>query len=271
MKNKAIKTGSLTFFFLAFLILTGCTQAPKDVTDEIKQANKEFMKAIKNGDANAISMIYTSDAKLFPPNKDVIEGRETIKNVWSFNLKMGIKEAIVKTLSAESYGNTAIEEGRYELYAKGHQMLDQGKYIVIWKKEDGQWKLQKDIWNTSNPAPPIRAKANDTVWVVQTHVKADKLKQFEDFNINYLAPAAREADSEVRSTVRILKPVKQNTDGTYTYIYMLDPMININRYGIVRALTFKYGKEKADKYFRMFKDCLKDNDQEVLKTIQTSW
>ena len=160
MKNNVTKTGSFTFLFLAFLILTSCTQAPKDVTDEIQQANNEFVNAIKNGDANAISMIYSSDAKLFPPNKEVIEGRETIKDVWSFNLKLGIKEAILKTLSAESYGNTAIEEGRYELYADGHQMLDQGKYIVIWKKEDGKWKLEKDIWNTNTPSP-VKTKAND--------------------------------------------------------------------------------------------------------------
>ncbi|GAF78655.1 unnamed protein product, partial [marine sediment metagenome] len=53
----------------------------------------------------------------------------------------------------ESYGNFAIEEGRYTLYAEGDQIADQGKYIVTWKKEDGQWKLHRDIWNTSNPAP----------------------------------------------------------------------------------------------------------------------
>lgn len=22
------------------------------------------------------------------------------------------------------------------------------KYVVVWKKEDGQWRLHRDIWNT---------------------------------------------------------------------------------------------------------------------------
>jgi hypothetical protein len=35
------------------------------------------------------------------------------------------------------------------------KVLDKGKYIVIWKKEDGTWKLHRDIWTTSvPPAPP---------------------------------------------------------------------------------------------------------------------
>jgi ketosteroid isomerase-like protein len=31
--------------------------------------------------------------------------------------------------------------------------LDKGKYIVIWKQEDGQWKLHRDIFNSSMPPP----------------------------------------------------------------------------------------------------------------------
>jgi ketosteroid isomerase-like protein len=33
------------------------------------------------------------------------------------------------------------------------KVLDEGKYIVIWKHEDGQWKLHRDILNSSRPAP----------------------------------------------------------------------------------------------------------------------
>jgi ketosteroid isomerase-like protein len=30
--------------------------------------------------------------------------------------------------------------------------VDQGKYIVIWKQDGGQWKLHRDIFNSSLPA-----------------------------------------------------------------------------------------------------------------------
>jgi ketosteroid isomerase-like protein len=27
----------------------------------------------------------------------------------------------------------------------GDKVLDSGKYIVVWKRQDGQWKLHRDI------------------------------------------------------------------------------------------------------------------------------
>jgi ketosteroid isomerase-like protein len=153
MKNKATMTSSFTFFFFVCLIFNSCTQAPIDVTSEITEANKGFMEAFNNGDANALSKNYTSNAKLYPSNSDVIEGQEAIEGFWNAVMTMGINKALLKTVSAESFGDIAIEEGRYELYVEGDQIADQGKYIVIWEKEDGQWKLHQDIWNTSNPAP----------------------------------------------------------------------------------------------------------------------
>jgi uncharacterized protein (TIGR02246 family) len=127
---------------------------PLDVTSEIAEANKGFMAAFKNGDAYTLAGNYTKNAKLYPSNSDVIEGQKAIEDFWSaVIMNAGIKKAFLETVTAESYGNIAIEEGRYRLYAEGDQMVDQGKYIVTWEKEDGKWKLHRDIWNTSIPAP----------------------------------------------------------------------------------------------------------------------
>ncbi|MEN8187294.1 MAG: DUF4440 domain-containing protein [Bacteroidota bacterium] len=153
MKNKTTITTILAFFLFVSLIFTSCTQTPIDVTGEISEANKGFMESFNKGDANALAMNYTTNAKLFPSNSDVIKGQKAIEGFWGGVMDMGIKKAHLETVTAESYGDFAIEEGRYKLYAEGDQMADQGKYIVTWKKEDGQWKLDRDIWNTSNPAP----------------------------------------------------------------------------------------------------------------------
>jgi hypothetical protein len=42
--------------------------------------------------------------------------------------------------------------GKYTLTGDAGKVLDQGKYVVVWKRELGQWKLYRDIWNTSVPA-----------------------------------------------------------------------------------------------------------------------
>ena len=52
----------------------------------------------------------------------------------------------------EEHGDTAIEMGRFTLFAEDGSQLDGGKYLVIWKVEDGAVKLHRDIWTSSRPA-----------------------------------------------------------------------------------------------------------------------
>jgi ketosteroid isomerase-like protein len=68
-------------------------------------------------------------------------------------MDMGVKAAKLESVEIEGHGTTAIEVGKYELYAAGKQMVDKGKYIVVWKQEHGEWRLARDIWNTSLPPP----------------------------------------------------------------------------------------------------------------------
>jgi len=55
-------------------------------------------------------------------------------------------------VEAEQSGDQIIEIGRYTLYGANDAQMDAGKYIVIWKQENGDWKLHRDIWNTNTPA-----------------------------------------------------------------------------------------------------------------------
>jgi ketosteroid isomerase-like protein len=68
-------------------------------------------------------------------------------------LSMGIKAVMLATVEVEDYGHTAHEVGKYTIQGEGGQVTDTGKYVVIWKQEAGQWKLHRDIWNSSRPAP----------------------------------------------------------------------------------------------------------------------
>ncbi|MGQ8337028.1 YybH family protein [Sunxiuqinia sp. A32] len=270
MKQKVSFTKQLFFLFLSLLIVGGCAQKPVDVSAEIQSANDQFVEAYQSGDAQAVADRYTADAKVYPENSDVVQGTEAIAEFWAGAISMGVTEVMLQTVSATRYGNMAVEDGRYMLHLEGGQMVDQGKYVVTWEMVDGQWKISKDIWNSSNPAKVARAAANDTVWVVWNVVKKDKVAQFEDFNFNYLDPAAKEFYPELRSTVRILRPVSPNDDGTSTYVYLMDPAID-REYSMKPPLEAKYGSEKADEYLKMFEDCLKGGKQQWVVTTQTSW
>lgn len=271
MKTKTTLSESLLACSLFCLLLASCASPRKDVSAELSDHNKGFMEAVAKGDAAAMASQYTSDAKMFPMNQDVIEGQESVEKFWAASLKQGLKKLTLETVKADGFGEVAIEEGRYKVYTDGDKMVDQGKYLAEWKGGDGKWKLQNLIWNTNNPAPQARAVANDSVLVVMNHIKPDKVKQFEEFNFKILEPAAAKNYPIMRNTVRTLKPIRQNTDKTYTYIYLMDAATSPDGYDMKLPLTAEYGEAKANEYLKMFTDCLKGGDQEAVMTVQTAW
>lgn len=119
-----------------------------DTHHEIIAANKNFMKAFERGDAALIASLYTQDAQLLPTHSDFISSRENIKEFWQNVFNAGITTVKINTIEVEDLHDTAIETGKYTL-GNTSGAIDSGKYIVIWKKQGGQWHLHKDIWNSS--------------------------------------------------------------------------------------------------------------------------
>jgi uncharacterized protein (TIGR02246 family) len=118
---------------------------------EIAAANEKFMAAVGQQDAAALAALYTKGGQLLPPNSDFVTGREAIQGVWQAVMDMGILRAEMEIVEVEDHGKTAIEVSRYTLYAEGDVVADKGKYIVVWKKKGGAWKLHRDIFNSSMP------------------------------------------------------------------------------------------------------------------------
>ena len=125
---------------------------PTETYEMIAAANREFVAAFNGGNAAGVAALYTEDGQLLPPNADVMAGKEAIQAFWQGAMEMGIASAQLEIVQVEDLGDTVTEVSRYTLCGADGQVLDQGKYIVIWKREKGQWKLHRDIFNSSVPA-----------------------------------------------------------------------------------------------------------------------
>ena len=123
-----------------------------DVKAEIQKANTKFGEAFRKGSAADVAAGYTKGAMLLPPNSGMVEGAGAVQGFWQAVITMGIQDVKLESQEVEAHGETAFEVGKYTLYVAGGVEADQGKYVVVWKKEDGAWKLHRDIWNTSRPA-----------------------------------------------------------------------------------------------------------------------
>jgi uncharacterized protein (TIGR02246 family) len=127
----------------------------KNVQSSIADANQNFMNAFRQADAVALAALYTEDARLLPPGSLMVSGRQAIQPFWQSVMDMGIKEAKLETVEAESQGDLAYEIGQFTLtgaQSGGEPIRLSGKYVVVWKNENGTWKLHVDIWNADSPA-----------------------------------------------------------------------------------------------------------------------
>ncbi|MGH8455257.1 MAG: YybH family protein [Nevskiales bacterium] len=143
------RVGTVAAAGAVLLFGVACSDRQKEVSGEIGVINQQFMTALAAGDGSAIAALYTEDGQLLPPASPPITGRQAIAGFWQGGINAGIKGASLKTTEAEGHGDTAHEVGEYRMLAADGSEIDAGKYIVLWKRVEGQWKLHRDIWNTN--------------------------------------------------------------------------------------------------------------------------
>src|SRR5437764_10496046 len=109
--------------------------SPAGRREAILAANQKFMKAFADRNAAGMAALYTRSGQLLPPNSDFVAGAPAIQAFWQAIMDMGIMAAQLETIEVEGSGESAYEVGKYTLFGVNSQVLDQGKYIVIWMRE----------------------------------------------------------------------------------------------------------------------------------------
>jgi ketosteroid isomerase-like protein len=147
MKQKSL----LLIVLLSLLTLNVAAQANPRAA--IEAEGKKFTAALKKGDAAAVAAMYTADAQAMPPNEEIVQGRAAIQKLWQGTIDAGFRDFSFEVLEVEKKGDSIYEVGKYKLNGADGKQADHGKYLVVWKRQGGQWKLHRDIWNSSMPVP----------------------------------------------------------------------------------------------------------------------
>ena len=69
------------------------------------------------------------------------------------NMRMEPTRWLVTTRGSPEAGDVAIQTGQYHLTALGSNGdgEDKGRFVTVWKKVDGEWKVAHDISSTTMP------------------------------------------------------------------------------------------------------------------------
>jgi uncharacterized protein (TIGR02246 family) len=133
----------LAMAFLAALVAPALAQKAR-----IEAANAKWVELFNKGDFEGVGQLYTIDATAFPPGSAIVKGRAAIGAMWK-GLAEQVSNPKLTTLEVKRMGPSTVREiGTFNLTTKGPTPKDiSGKYLVVWERVRGEWKLAADIWN----------------------------------------------------------------------------------------------------------------------------
>jgi uncharacterized protein (TIGR02246 family) len=149
---------------LVALVAACATTTRVDRTSEeqrIRELGQQAMRAAQAKDAATYASFYADDAVSMGANQTAIRGRDAIRGMVAemFALpNLAFSFAPTKIEVAES-GDIAYEIGTYRFAADmpSARLDDEGKYLTVWKKVGGEWKIASDMSNSNRPVEQLAA------------------------------------------------------------------------------------------------------------------
>jgi ketosteroid isomerase-like protein len=263
----------LTILLAFCTIFLSCSQTADlgSIRSAIDKSNQMFMDAVAKQDADAAMLLYTENTLVMPANSPAIKGREAAKSFLVENLKAGVTGIRIATEEVNGNGEIAVESGKYQILV-GENIVDEGKYIVEWKKVGEMWLINKDMFNTDRPAPRAISQTDQPVGVVIWKVKKGNEKKIEDFVRNTLYASIDRSvpvNEMAVQGVRFLAPGGIEKDGTTRYLFIFDPMVKDADYNLRSLLVGKHGKEKGEQLMKEFENLTFGS--EFYQVKQSTW
>ncbi len=85
-----------------------------------------------------------------PPHQEPMEGMEQFKKSWKENVGYGDWDFNIEAKEVKVCGEMAVERGEYNLNFNPNESApmpafkDEGNYVVLWEKINGDWKI---VWD----------------------------------------------------------------------------------------------------------------------------
>jgi ketosteroid isomerase-like protein len=122
----------------------------------IEENNSRFTKAHVTGDHAVIDGMFTRDAKVLPPDSEPVIGRDAIAKLTKQYIEFGITEFREETTDFYGTEDLLVDQGSYVMVYGKDKTMEKGKYLNVWKREEGTWKIYSNIWNSNGPTAPAK-------------------------------------------------------------------------------------------------------------------
>jgi uncharacterized protein (TIGR02246 family) len=121
----------------------------------IRDLDAEWMRHVTAKDTAAITKLYANDALYMAPNTQALGGKAGAQKAWGGYIATpgaALTFGPTKVVIAQA-GDLAYDIGTYTFSMDGPKgrIEDKGKYLTVWKKVDGAWKIGAEMYNSDLP------------------------------------------------------------------------------------------------------------------------
>ena len=123
----------------------------QQIKSSIQKINTLYYELFAKSDASIINL-YTDDAILLAPNMLPINGKKALKKDFEDTFVAG-KVKGVKFQTGNIYGDGKAyitEEGTWQVFDQSGKVIDDGKYLKLWKLTKAGWKIFRDSFNSNH-------------------------------------------------------------------------------------------------------------------------
>ncbi len=146
----------------------------------IEALNEQLREAFETRDFRALADMFTDDAVILPPRRNIITGKSKIQSFWARSNR--IRELKFETDSITTLSGDVIREigslrmpvgpgggerggqggsgAKSEPAARPPLQEILGKYVFVWRKINDQWKLETSIWNRNRASTASRRRGS---------------------------------------------------------------------------------------------------------------
>jgi RNA polymerase sigma-70 factor (ECF subfamily) len=139
--------------FLGLLFTSGHAQGRMKLAEakrSIAESHRIYFQAFSRGDSTLLIDRYTKDCWIMPPNAASMCGQDAPLDLFrAAYYKRGVRNG--RFITTDLYGNAdefVTEVGFFQLFDAGNNMIDNGKFLVLWKKTPAGWKIFRDSFNS---------------------------------------------------------------------------------------------------------------------------
>jgi len=154
--------GGVVFLLFALPGAMAATRGGDAQVARIDALRQEFNRAYSSADARALGALLTEDAVWMPPGHAEIAGRDAIVQHYATQFAATRSQFSLEPGEVRVSANQAVLQGPYRRTDTpadgGPPTTVVGKYLMVLERENGGWKIARDIWNLDTAPLEVDAR-----------------------------------------------------------------------------------------------------------------